>query len=837
MGPICRMIIAACLCAMSVVMGAMTLPAAAREWVDVTGRFRIEAEFVKMENDVVLLKVKDGKAIEVPLNRLGEDDRIFARQQVPVSFTTHIKPILESRCINCHGPDDQQSGLRLDTRGFALKGGDGGEALVPGNPDDSLMYLYCDLPADDSSRMPATGEPLSREELDLMRRWIEAGGRWTGGMLRARSGGGGTAAGGYVQMQGTTTFVYTKDKTSLEIDEHIVRHLKSEKITPAPIVNDETFLRRAYLDIVGRIPTYDEAVAFLSSDDPLKREELIDSLLDSPGYESHMYNFWASDMLRLQYDRRDPTHRYAYWLKDSIAENKPYDKMVRELLTATGNPGKNGAVGYHFRDSEDPLVNTSLTAQVFLGTQIGCAQCHDHKFDKWTQLQFYQLAAFQGSVKVTRDYALLDEIREAAENRGLALPDNANNQLLFQSLYEVQDSTRQVLKFPDDYAYNNAQPGQVVLMAFLFPKPRVLINQLWVNPTALKKWREAQERTMAIRQYQPKERDATPTMGMQSMSGADQSDFSGFPPAPGGVTTDPKRLAFAQWITSRENFRFCTVIANRLWKRVMKTGLVEPIDDFKDDTRPVDQRLLAYLANEFKKDFDIKEFLRALYKTKTYHRLAMGDADLVAGSYHMQARPLQRMTAEQVYDSWVSLIVEEPDTKLREPGELETAWVQFLKGPITPEAAAAKLAKLTDKGSNMQALNPRPWDRRDAELVRASELLYPQKVGTMLAFFGQSPRIGLHGNSEDPSVEQVLYMLNGDMVDRVLGPDSVLQHNLSQASTPEEQLDVLFLSILTRYPTAEEQEVCVAEIRDVPHVGLINVTRALLNSREFLYIQ
>jgi hypothetical protein len=296
-------------------------------------------------------------------------------------------------------------------------------------------------------------------------------------------------------------------------------------------------------------------------------------------------------------------------------------------------------------------------------------------------------------------------------------------------------------------------------------------------------------------------------------------------------------LAFAQWLTARDNFRFCTVIANRLWARVMKRGLVEPIDDFKDDTRPVDQRLLAYLANELKRDFDVKEFLRAMYKTKTYHRLALGDADLVAGSYHMQARPLQRMTAEQIYDSWVTLIVQDPDTKLREPDQLQTAWVDFLKGPLTPESAAERLAELTDKGTNMQVLNSRPWDRREAELMRASELLYPQKVGTMLAFFGQSPRIGLHGNSEDPSVEQVLYMLNGDMVDRALAPDSVLQHNLSRASTPEEQLDVLFLSILTRYPTAEEREVCVAEIRGTPHVGLINVTRALLNSREFLHIQ
>jgi hypothetical protein len=95
----------------------------------------------------------------------------------------------------------------------------------------------------------------------------------------------------------------------------------------------------------------------------------------------------------------------------------------------------------------------------------------------------------------------------------------------------------------------------------------------------------------------------------------------------------------------------------------------------------------------------------------------------------------------------------------------------------------------------------------------------------------------LHGNSEDPSIEQVLYTLNGEMVDQVLAPGSALHRNLEDASGPEAQIDVLFLSILTRYPTPEEQQACLAEIQDRGTLGVANIARALLNSREFLHIQ
>ena len=127
-----------------------------------------------------------------------------------------------------------------------------------------------------------------------------------------------------------------------------------------------------------------------------KRAELIDTLLASEGYVQHFFNYWA-DVLRLQSFGAIGTAAgaaYGQYLKESLRTNKPYDQFVRELVSSKGRPWDNGAIGYYMRDTRMPLDNFANTARIFLGTRIECAQCHNHPFDKWTQMQFYQMAAF-----------------------------------------------------------------------------------------------------------------------------------------------------------------------------------------------------------------------------------------------------------------------------------------------------------------------------------------------------------------------------------------------------------------------------------------------------------
>lgn len=190
--------------------------------------------------------------------------------------------------------------------------------------------------------------------------------------------------------------------TAAKIDALVEANLEKVGLKPNKATDDYTFVRRVHLDIAGAIPTLVQTNAFISSKSE-KREALIDSLLSSPGYVSHMFNYWAS-ILRIK-DRPDNNMlAYAYrdWVKEQLRINRPYDEWVREMLTAEGKLWQNPAVGYTLRDTGMPLVHVDNTIRVFLGTQIGCAQCHDHPFDKWTQKEFYELAAFTHGTS-TRD--------------------------------------------------------------------------------------------------------------------------------------------------------------------------------------------------------------------------------------------------------------------------------------------------------------------------------------------------------------------------------------------------------------------------------------------------
>jgi len=181
-----------------------------------------------------------------------------------------------------------------------------------------------------------------------------------------------------------------------DIDRFITSDLIRNQQQPNPRLSDELFVRRVYLEIGGRIPRLAEIGDFVTSKDARKREKLIDKLLSSHDYVSHTYNYWA-DILRLQdhpINNNQIAQPYHEWIKDSIRTNMPYDEWVHTMLTAEGRIWENPAVGFAMRDSNMELDAVDNMVQVFLGTQIGCAQCHDHPFDDWKQEDFWGYAAF-----------------------------------------------------------------------------------------------------------------------------------------------------------------------------------------------------------------------------------------------------------------------------------------------------------------------------------------------------------------------------------------------------------------------------------------------------------
>ncbi|MDZ4402783.1 DUF1549 domain-containing protein [Prosthecobacter sp.] len=422
-------------------------------------------------------------------------------------------------------------------------------------------------------------------------------------------------------------------ETSQQIDTLLAKDWQQHQLTPNPPASDETFVRRVHLDIIGRIPTAQETLSFLHSPDKGKRAKLIDQLLASEGYNQHMFHFWA-DLLRVQSrangGQGEMTSKpYLEHVKQRIRENKPYDAFVRELLTAQGKVWDNPAIGYYMRDLGMPLDNLSNTTRIFLGTRIECAQCHNHPFDKWTQMQFYQMAAFTYPLEtnftgVAEKGPLMDLKRAADKKPELAVQTRHIGRVFenlgdFVRYSKVQTLPTRVLRLPHDYQYTDAKPKDAVNSATMLGKP---------------------------------------------------------------LTGDLQ--TFADWMTSPENPRFTKVIANRLWKKVFGLGLIEPVDELMDNTVAMNPALMKHLEQfMIASHYDVKAFLRVLYNTQAYQNEAT-KTELFAGEvYHFTGPLLRRMTAEQIYDSFVTLIHPTPDLPRRKGIDSDMAQKLVYRGKLS----------------------------------------------------------------------------------------------------------------------------------------------------------
>lgn len=405
-----------------------------------------------------------------------------------------------------------------------------------------------------------------------------------------------------------------RPEASRKIDSLLAKAWKEQNVQPGVRVDDETFVRRVYLDIAGRIPTAAEMREFVSDKSSAKRHQLIDELIDSESFTNHMFNYWA-DILRIHSQQgggQNVVPAYVRYVKDSLRENKPYDEFVRELVTAEGDTYDNGAIGYYYRDRGMILDNMANTVRIFLGTRLECAQCHNHPFDKWTQMDFFHMAAFSYGMNVQNNQgsSVFQKVqREMNADKSIDQKEKRNYQRALQEIRRpirnlpvVSYDSKKMPQLPHDYQYEDAKPKDKVAERVIF--------------------------------------------------GAD----------PEFDQPEEKLTAYADWMTSRENPRFTKVIANRMWKKVMGIGLIEPVDEFTDVTAAANPELFAFLEEEMKRqDYDLKAFLRILYKTDVYQREAVANDVLIPTEFAFTGPLLRRMTAEQIWDSYVTLINPTPE--------------------------------------------------------------------------------------------------------------------------------------------------------------------------------
>jgi hypothetical protein len=621
------------------------------------------------------------------------------------------------------------------------------------------------------------------------------------------------------------------------IDQYLQTIYREHKVQPNAPASDEVFLRRIYLDIAGRIPTLQETVAFLDDRDPNRRAKLIDKLLDSEAYIHQSFTWWA-DLLRIQSGNGPGTYggtAYANWIKQAVRENKTYDRIVYELITADGYPWENGAAGFYLRDDGMPLDHMATTVQVFLGTALQCAQCHDHPFDKWSQYEFYEMAAFTYGVQ-TRTQA--PNVRKAMEMAGTDEAARIELQQFARMLeYGVAENDRRIT-LPHDYKYKDARPHEAV-------EPHTIF-------------------------------------GSRAEPGESQS----------------LRQAYARWMIDRQNPRFTLTIANRMWKKVFGLGLIEPVDELTDDTQPLNAELVAYLTHKMEAyGYDLKQFQRMLFNTQLYQR-QVTIADLPESEpYYFPGPLLHRMTAEQFWDSIVTLIIPEVDYRRGELSDgsyfrramaLQSATPEQLLSYAREQAAYESQARdlrdkirearrdgdektakmLNDRLSSLtrpraftmmmdggspsggagapELGNPydlptkdlRTWEGLPSYLVRAAELRTPADSGHFLRQFGQSDRDTINNASGEPNIVQVLAMFNGPMFQEVIAPYSLLMKNVNRAATPGEKLRVIYLSVLNREPTSQEKDLVARHaFRPGQPPDYAKIVWSLLNTREFSFVQ
>ena len=207
------------------------------------------------------------------------------------------------------------------------------------------------------------------------------------------------------------------------VDEIVFEKLTQLGLPASRVSDDATFLRRVTVDIAGRLPTAEEAAAFLASPDEQKRAQWIDHLLESTDYANFFANKWSAILRNKRRNDADKIATFGLfgWIRNSLYENKPYDEFVREIITATGSPADTPAVGW-YREVKDQAAQVEDTAQLFLGLRIQCARCHHHPFEKWSQQDYYGMAAFFS--RVGRKKSSIPTYDRVFHNRGVAEATN-----------------------------------------------------------------------------------------------------------------------------------------------------------------------------------------------------------------------------------------------------------------------------------------------------------------------------------------------------------------------------------------------------------------------------
>ena len=783
-------------------------------------------------------------------------------------FETHIRPLLAQQCLHCHGPKRQRGELRLDSLAAMLKGGESGPAIVPGKPDESLLIEAVEHR---SFQMPPEAK-LPDHEIAALAAWIRQGAPWpaedrtiaAGPRTRISLTDDDRRYWAFQPLQHSTPNVALPVAAqSSPIDAFIQAKLADAQLAPSPPADKRSLLRRLSFDLIGLPPSADAVDEFIADESPDAYQRQVDRLLAHPAHGERWARHWL-DLVRYaesdgfkQDDYRPTAWRYRDYVIRSLNADKPYDRFVQEQLAgdelAPGDSEALVATGYlrHWmyeynqrdvRSQWNNILNdiTDVTSDVFLGMGIGCARCHDHKYDPLLQKDYYRLQAFFAALQPRDDLPVATPDQIADYHARLA-DWEAKTAELRRETAELEAAIRAKIadaaidKFPKDVRPMMRKPlaertpfeRQLVDLA----DRQVLLEQKNVKmesklkDAAKEKWLALQKRLAEYDIDRPAAlptaqaaSDVGPAASPVSIPGSrnappvapgffsvlDPTDASIEPPANSSQSTG-RRLTLARWITHPDNPLTARVIVNRLWQYHFGRGLVRTASDFgRLGEPPTHPELLDWLARSLiTRDWQLKPLHRELVSSATYRQSALTPASEVAQRLDPDNRlwwrmDIRRLSSEQLRDSL-----------LYATGELQLA----AGGPSVD------------------------WQQPRRSVY--TKVLRNVREPLLDAFDAPDYISSAPDRNVTTTPTQALLMINGaPLQQRAARLAARVQAAAAEsgASAKADQVQIAYRLSLGRSPSDDERREALEFLQDASPAAWIDLCHVLLNSNEFLYV-
>jgi mono/diheme cytochrome c family protein len=787
-------------------------------------------------------------------------------------FETHVRPVLQTHCVSCHGGEKVRGGLSLTSRDAALKGGDTGPAVAPGRPAESLMLRAISHAGE--LKMPPKGK-LAQAQIDALTKWVEMGAPWPAGEIRH--------AGPPPVDDRARNFwsfrpvvrpavpaVKRADWVKTPIDAFVLARLEAAGLQPAPPAEKTSLLRRVYYDLTGLPPAPDEVDAFLKDTSPDAYGKVVDKLLMSPAYGERWARHWL-DLVRYaetngyEFDTAKPhVWRYRDYVINGLNADKPYDQFVKEQLAGDElDPATTDgliATGFYrlgawdggapdrlqaAYDELDDIVST--TGQVFLGLTVQCARCHDHKIDPFPQKDYYRLLAFVHNVQRYSPRTAVRTIggKADAELQKQEIAAHKERQAeVARQMKEIEDALRPHLSGGEKDDFEHPERRQDIIRKHV---PEHVTAEDYERYAARVQEKAQLERkqpsgiaqalcvseagatapeTFVFVRGDPKSRGDKVEPGFPSVLGSKAPTF----PAASGARTAGRRRVLAEWVASPENPLTARVMVNRIWQHHFGRGIVRSASDFGyRGTPPTHPELLDWLA---------AEFVERGWKLKAVHKLIV-----TSNAYRMSSRPdpaalakdpendllwrfdLRRLSAEEVRDSVLAVGGNLNRSKVGGPSIYPHIQREVLQGQSMP-------------GVGWRQSPPEEAARRSVYVHVKRSLPVP----FLNAFDAADPDSSCPVRFTTTQPTQALAMLNGEFLN---AQAKVFADDVRKAAgdDPAAQVRLALRRVTQREPLAKEVERgvgFVARLRESHQRSAAEALRDFcllaLNLNEFVYL-